>query len=279
MKIGWAKGMHFARLVACHGAAKNVRWGKFMPHPPTLRSWMSVLLLPLGLACCVLTSYAADPLRVLLVTGGHDYETNAFHQMFAENPAIQVEHVAHPAPLTPLRPTHQPPVDVVVLYDLWQDITEESKSDLLAHLRAGRGLVSLHHSIANYQDSPDYRKIIGARYYLQKMTVDGVEKARSVYLHDVHMKVTLATPDHPVTRGLQDFEIVDETYNLFDVADGVVPLLRTSAASSAPLIGWAKNHGPARVVYLQLGHGSTSYTNPSYRKLVAQAIRWTAPQP
>lgn len=250
-----------------------------MPRPLTLRPWMSILLLSLGLVSCTLTSYAAEPLRVLLVTGGHDYETNSFHQMFAENSAIQVDHVAHPAPLAALRPAHQPPVDVVVLYDLWQDITEESKSDLLAHLRAGRGLVSLHHSIANYQEWPEYRQIIGARYYLQKMTVNGVEKARSIFLHDVRMKVTLATPDHPVTRGLQDFEIVDETYNLFDVADGVTPLLKTSAASSAPIIGWAKNYGPARVVYLQLGHGATSYTNPSYRKLVAQAIRWSAAKP
>lgn len=250
-----------------------------MPHPRHLPSRWSVLLITIGLAAFALPTCAADRLRVLLITGGHDYETNAFHQMFADNPAIQVEHITHPAPLSALRPTHQPPVDVVVLYDLWQDITEESKTDLLAHLRAGRGLVSLHHSIANYQEWPEYRRIIGARYYLQKMTVDGVEKARSVYLHDVHMKVTLANPAHPVTQGLQDFDIVDETYNLFDVSDGVIPLLKTSAPSSAPVIGWAKNYGPARVVYLQLGHGSTSYTNPNYRKLVAQAIRWTATKP
>jgi len=75
---------------------------------------------------------------------------------------------------------------------------------------------------------------------------------------------------------VKDFEIHDETYNLFAVANNVHPLLTTSDPHSNKVIGWAKNYGAARVVYLQSGHDHFAYENPNYQKIVRQAIRWTA---
>jgi type 1 glutamine amidotransferase len=157
-----------------------------------------------------------------------------------------------------------------------QEISDETKADLLAWLKAGKGFVVLHHAIASYQEWPEYWKIIGARYYLQKKTVDGVEKARSAYKHGMHFTIHVADPDHPVTRGVKDFEIHDETYNLFDVAKDVHPLLTTDEPESNKIIGWAKTYEAARVVYLQSGHDHFAYENPNYQQILKQAIRWTA---
>lgn len=215
-------------------------------------------------------------IRLLVVTGGHDFESGPFFQMFKDNPEVTYRAVEHPKAQALLKADAAKEWDVLVLYDMYQPISEETKADFLARLNEGKGLVVLHHAIANYQKWPDYAKIIGARYYLEKTTVDGVEKARSIYKHDVHFTVKIANADHPVTRGVKDFEIRDETYNLFDVAQDAQPLLMTDEPTSNKIMGWAKAYGPARVVYLQGGHDHFAYENPNYRQILSQAIEWTA---
>jgi uncharacterized protein len=219
---------------------------------------------------------AAENLRLLVVSGGHDFQTNQFYQVFQDNPAVTFKAFTHLKAHAQLRPEAVKSYDVLVLYDLWQDISDEAKADFLAFLQAGKGLVILHHAVANYQKWPEYEKILGGRYYLEKTTVNGVEKARSIYRHDVDFTVHLVDPNHPVTRGLKDFQIHDETYGLFDMAPGNHPLLTTKESTSAKNIGWAKTYGPARVVFIQLGHDGQAYANPSYRQLIAQAIQWVS---
>lgn len=246
----------------------------------TLRS------LPALLAALVLTAVLAPrpvqaagpagPVRILLVTGGHEYETNQFLQMFRELPGITFTHATHPNAHAWLTADRAAAWDVLVLYDMWQDISEQARTDFLARLEEGKGLVVTHHAIANYQKWPEYERIIGAKYYLEPQKRDGVDKARSQWKHDVKFTVDVLAPDHPVTRGVSTFEIHDETYNLFDVAPDVQVLLGTKEATSGPKLAWAKDWKKARVVYLQLGHDHLAWDNPSYRRLLSNAILWTA---
>jgi len=240
---------------------------------PRLSLGLRIVLLA---AAAMIAAQAADKTRVLVVTGGHDFETNQFFQLFQDNPGITFHKVTHPGAHAWLKPDRAKEWDVLVCYDMWPNITEEAKADFVARLQEGKGLVSLHHAIADYPKWDEYAAIVGAKYYLEKQVVNGVEKARSIYQHDVKFKVQIADPTHPVTRGLPDFEIHDETYNLFDVKPTVHGLLKTSEPTSAPVIGWTKEYGKARVVYLQLGHDHFAYENPNYRRLVAQAIAWAA---
>lgn len=244
---------------------------------PNLSHWILRTLPGILLAAAnVVAAQAADKTRVLVVTGGHDFETNQFFQMFQDNPGISFLKATHPDVHAWLRPDKAKEWDVLVCYDMWPDIGEGAKADFVARLEEGKGLVVLHHAIADYPKWDEYAKIIGAKYYLEKQVVNGVEKARSIYKHDVKFKVQIADPAHPITRGVQEFEIRDETYNLFDVQPSNHPLLKTSEPTSAPVIGWTKEYGKARVVYLQLGHDHFAYENPNYRRLVAQAIAWAA---
>jgi uncharacterized protein len=262
------------------GAARHPNARLFRTHS------LGILLVVLATGLlAVSTASAAEKIRVLIITGGHDFETNAFLEIFKANPDITFEAVAHPDPIAhaKLRPDAAKNFDVIVLYDMWQKITEEAKTDLVNFLKAGNGLVSLHHSIANYQSWPEWPRIVGGRYYLQKTLVDGVEKPPSIWKHDVKFKVHVADPDHPVTRGVKDFEIHDETYGLFDMGTNSHALLTTEEPTSARNIAWAKTYDsflsasrPPRVVYIQLGHDHLSYENPNYQRLVKQAIRWAA---
>ena len=92
----------------------------------------------------------------------------------------------------------------------------------------------------------------------------------------MHFTIRIADSAHPVTSGVKDFEIQDETYNLFDVAKENHVLLTTDEPESNKVIGWAKTYGEARVIYLQSGHDHFAYENPNYQQMLKQAIQWAA---
>ncbi len=244
----------------------------------TTYSLAAISLVALGLARIPATHAAEteNPVRVLLVTGGHEYETNQFLQVFRDNAGITFNHVTHPQAQAWFAAEKARSWDVLVLYDMWQPIDDAGKSNLLARLKEGKGLVVTHHAIANYQAWPEYERIIGAKYYLEPAERDGIKKERSQWLHDVRFRVQVVSPDHPVTQGVKDFDIHDETYNLFDVHPGVTPLLKTQEPTSGPVVAWAKPYEASRVVYLQLGHDHFAFENPAYRRLLGNAIRWTS---
>jgi len=238
-------------------------------------AWWPALLLA-GVCWFSPTPLAAEPLRLLIVHGGHDFETNQFLQVFRDNTNVTFEVVQHPLAHARWQAEPAQAWDVLVLYDLWQEISDAAKADLVTRLKEGKGLLVLHHALANYQNWPEYERIIGGKYYLQKQAVNGVEKPQSTYKHDVEFTVRVANNQHPVTKGLTDFTIHDETYGQFEVSSQTHALLTTEEPTSGKTIAWAKTYEAARVVYVQLGHDHLAYENPSFRRLIANAIHWVA---
>ena len=250
-------------------------------HMKTSRLWVAAVavllwfsLRPAGAA----ESSSASPgkVRVLLITGGHAFETNEFFQVFKDNPEITFQAVQHPKAYAMFKDSAASQYDVIVTYDFNQQIPDEAKTELIARLKDGKGLVVMHHAIAAYPDWPEYWKIIGAHYYLAPTVVDGVEKKRSAYEHGRHFRIHVADPQHAVTRGVKDYDIVDETYKWFDVAKDCHPLLTTEDPESNPVIAWAKTYEKARVVYMESGHDHLAYENPAFQQVLRQAIEWTA---
>ena len=246
-----------------------------------IRVWFAALILPVILFASQAPAADADQsskgkIRVLVVTGGHDFEKEPFYKLFKDNPDISYQAVEHPNVYAMFKATAASQYDVIVTYDFNQKITEEAKGDLVARLKDGKGLVVLHHAIATYPEWPEYWNIIGARYYLAATNINGVAKLRSAYKHGVDFKIHVADPQHPVTRGVKDFDTHDETYKYFDVAEDVHPLLTTEEPLSNKVIAWAKTYEGARVVYMQCGHDHLGFENPNYQQILRQAIQWTA---
>jgi len=217
----------------------------------------------------------AGKLKVLVVTGGHDYEEKQFDEMFLADKGIEYHHEAHPKALETIA-AGAAAFDVIVLYDMYQPITEAQKAAFANTIRDGKGLVVLHHALGSFQAWPEYCGLIGGRFFIDEHVEGGVKKPSSTYKHDVDIPVEIADPDHFITKGLKDFTIHDETYNGFAVEPGVHVLLKTKQADSGPVLAWTKPYGKARVALLQLGHDHWAYENESYRTLVSRAIRWVA---
>jgi type 1 glutamine amidotransferase len=210
----------------------------------------------------------------LLVHGGHDFETNQFLQVFKDNPEVTFTVVQHPQAQAWFKPGKANEYDVLVFYDMWQNISDEAKTDLVRLIKGGKPLVALHHSLCSFQKWDEYANIIGGRYHLAKWHDHGVEKQPSTYKHDMNFTVHVADPNHPVTRGLKDFPIRDEAYGGTEVKPESHLLLTTDEPTNSPHLAWTHQYSAGRVVYIQLGHDHQAYENPNYRKLVAQAIRW-----
>jgi type 1 glutamine amidotransferase len=217
----------------------------------------------------------SKPIRILVVTGGHDYKVDKFNEMLAnlgDNITYQI--AEFPGAYDMFLPENRSKYDVLVFYHMWQKITEEQANVLADCIRNGKPLVVLHHSICAFDDWPEYINIIGGKYFHKPTTVKGIEYPACSYIHDLHFKVRIVNVENPVTKGLSDFEIFDETYKGFYVEKGVTPLLMTDEPSSTPVIGWTKIYGKARIVTLQSGHDVPTFENPNFRKLLKQSVEW-----
>ncbi|MEN6309710.1 MAG: ThuA domain-containing protein, partial [Anaerohalosphaeraceae bacterium] len=168
--------------------------------------------------------------------------------------------------------------DVIVFYNMTQTMSQKRRENVLTLLGRGVGVVALHHSLVSFQDWPEYKKIIGAKYYEKEMLEDGIVHPASTFKHDVQMTVTIADKKHPITAGVENFTIVDETYKGYQVEPDNQILLTVDEPTSRKEVGWARHYRRARICGIQLGHGPDAYHHPAYRKLLYQAIQWTAGQ-
>jgi len=237
-------------------------------------SVLAITALLLALSAC---KSSARPIRVMVITGGHGYKVEQFNQMLSSlGPGITWEVAEFPGAYDLFLPENRDKYDVLVFYHMWQKVTGEQAEAFADCIRQGKPVVALHHSICAYDDWPEYFSIIGGKYFHRETTINGKMYQPSSYIHDLHFRVRVVTQRHPVTRGVKDFDIFDETYKDYYVEPGVTPLLITDEPTSTPVIGWTKQYGKARVVTLQSGHDAPTFENPSFRKLLKQSIEWVS---
>ena len=254
--------------------------------------------------------------RVALVTKGHPFDGPSFFEVFEANENIEWTHVEHPEALGLVEPDRACEFDVFVMYDMPGisftgadppvEFTEPPAGypeKFRALLEAGKGMVFLHHAIAGWPAWPEYGDIVGGRFLYQSATVHGVEFPDSGYRHDVTHTVDVLDASHPICTGIDpSFEITDELYLAHVFEDDVHPLMRSSydfvdtnfySADRAirgtrndrtgwnhppgsSLVAWTKTVGRSPIAYLQFGDGPQTYADPTYRRILANAIDWAA---
>jgi type 1 glutamine amidotransferase len=215
------------------------------------------------------------PTRILVVTGGHSYNKETFNAMLNSlGSSITYQVVEFPAAYEMFNPGNRDKYDILLFYHMWQKITPEQQKVFSDCIKNGKPVVALHHSICAFDDWEEYWHILGGKYFHKPTVVDGKEYAACSYIHDLHFIANITGNKHPVTKGVKDFELFDETYKGYYVEEGVTPLITTTEPSSNPVIGWTKKYGKAKIVTLQSGHDTPTFQNPAFRQLLKQAIEW-----
>jgi hypothetical protein len=219
------------------------------------------------------TLLKSQPVKIMLVTGGHAFDTIQFFDMFDALQGIEYEHFEQPKANQRIASGKTGDYDVLVFYDMWQGIGDIEKQAYLKLTNEGKPMLFLHHSIVSYQSWPEFEKILGGKY---------VEKARGVapedqsnYEHDVwvYSKVENITP---VTKGFGELRFFDEIYGNVRISDNVLPLLKTRHPKSMEIIAWENSYNNSKIVYIQPGHDYRTFGDESYRKLLAQTIHYLA---
>jgi len=257
----------------------------------------------------------ATPLDLLVVTGGHPYEAEPFFAVFAAlgdvgplaAQSLAWSHATAPETghdvvvfydMPGLRFTRSdPPLDLI-------EPTAEQRQVFADLCEAGTGLVFMHHAVAGWPAWEGYADLVGGRFHYAPAALHGTAYPDSGYRFDVRHTVEVLEPEHPVCAGLGDsFTLTDELYCFPVLEDEVTPLLRTdfdtadaTQFSSADLairgtrnsndgwthppgsrlVGWTKPAGNSRLVYLQFGDGPETYADPSFRRVLANAVSWAA---
>jgi len=216
-------------------------------------------------------------IRVLIVSGGHGFKHQPFYDVFDSIPSITYDTLLQPQANALIASPEVNRYDVLVFYDMVDSITREQQESYIRLLKKGAAMLFLHHSLVSYQNWPEFIQILGGQYHTHPVVVNG-DTLNTSYEHDVSIPVKVENKKHPVTRGISDFEIVDEVYGGVEILLQVKPLLSTTHPKSMRYLAWINHYGKSDVIYIQLGHGPSGYSNPNYRKLVRQAIEWLAKQ-
>jgi len=153
---------------------------------------------------------------------------------------------------------------------------------VLAAVRQGTSLLALHTGV-----------------YVIDLAAGGAQAVRAEYLEPhlafQEMEVHIEDRSHPITRGIDDFKILDEPYRMV-LLDGAHLLASYNGAQTnvlwtkpipgkdeaeqwrltqphAPLL-YNAQLGAGRVHVNAMGHDRRALTNASYRLLVGRAVEW-----
>ncbi len=238
----------------------------------------------IALAClaAALTSIAArtappqERLHVLMTYGGHYFQEKEFFAMWDVLPGLSYTKAPLPQSADLFKPGLEKEYDVIVFYDMVKELSPAQQQGLLALLDRGIGVVSLHHNLGANLEWPEYHRVIGGTWLATKRSIDGQEYGPSTYEHGQEIPIQIADQDHPITQGLVDFVIHDETYGNTYVSPKVHVLLRAINPKNASPFAWVSQHGKSRIVYFQAGHDAEAWQHPGFREILKRSIQWAA---
>jgi type 1 glutamine amidotransferase len=217
-------------------------------------------------------AHAANPVRVLVATGGHPYPT-AFYTLFEGYDDIVWQHATTQREAFTRDMAAQ--YDALVLHDMYDQIGEPERDNLRAFIEAGKGIVSVHHAIVDYTSWPwFYEQVIGGKFFVQ--AVEGHAASAWKEGVDYIVRPTQLGASHPVTRGIGPIPLHDEVYRGMWQAPGIQVLMETDHPLNDRPVVYTGLHPKARSVYVQMGHSASTHRHPAYRRLIYNALVWSA---
>jgi hypothetical protein len=211
---------------------------------------------------------------VLVVLGGHSFDTTEFFDLFNSLEGINMDSVYYPDAMELMRNGKTDAYDILVFYDYMPDFAGLDSLVFLNLTAEGKPLLFLHHALCSFQQWDGYMEMLGGKYVMAGPGIDPGDV--SDYKHDIDMEIEVVDSRHPVTLGMKDFTIHDEAYSNITLTSDITPLLRTDHPDCSPTLGWTRTQDQSTIVYLMLGHDRMAYQNPFFAQLLEQSIFWMA---
>ncbi|MGW2718835.1 ThuA domain-containing protein [Streptomyces sp. NPDC001492] len=174
--------------------------------------------------------------------------------------------------------------DLVVQCVSMSEISAEQVSGLSAAVAAGTGFTGWHGGIADsFRASSDYLQLVGGQFACHpgKEPCERRGEAEDNFLpHTIGL--TELGREHPVTKGLDDFELCTEQYwvlhdDLIDVLATTTHPARPWQPWQRPVISpaiWTRQWGAGRIVVTTPGHSLDVLENPNVRTVIERGMLW-----
>lgn len=216
----------------------------------------------------------AQIIHLMLVTGGHSYDTISFSNMFDQMEGIQFEHVSQPEANKRIAEGNVSKFHLLVFYDIGRKISDAEKQGYLNLLEQGKPMLFLHHSLLSYPMWPEFEKIIGGKYFKKDKNSNLPDSLFSSYHYNVSYHVKKVDSTYSATKGISDFLLFDEAFENYKVGEFVTPLYTNDYNNKVMIIGWENRYKNSKIIYFQPGHDRNAFDDKNYRKVLLQLINY-----
>ncbi|MGP5265982.1 ThuA domain-containing protein [Brachybacterium alimentarium] len=225
---------------------------------------------------------------VLVVRGGWDghqpieatdlfipfLEENGFSVRIEESPAVYAD------------AEYMATVDLIVQCNTMSTIEKEEFEGLRDAVEAGTGLAGWHGGIADsYRNNSDYLTLIGGQFgcHPGKHPDERTGEQSDNYV-PYTVDMLPAAAEHPITRGIGDFDLVTEQY--WVLSDDYIDVLATTTQKvrawdpwhrpiTSPAI-WTRQWGEGRIFVSTPGHRVEVLEDPNVRTVIERGMLWAA---
>ncbi len=155
-------------------------------------------------------------------------------------------------------------LDLIVPIWTMGTIEREQLTPLLEAVRNGCGIAGVHGGMADaFRTETEYQFMVGGQWVAHPGG-DGVT-----------FTVHIDGEPHPITEGIQDFEVTTEHYYMH--VDPAITVLATSRFGEVVMpVVWIKTYGQGRVFYCSLGHSAAVVKMPPVLTMVTRGMLWAA---
>jgi uncharacterized protein len=150
-------------------------------------------------------------------------------------------------------------------------ITREQEAGLLNAIKSGVGFAGWHGGMADaFRNNTEYQFMVGGQWVAHPGNI-------------IPYRVTITNHDHPITAGLNDFDMRSEQYYMHVDPNNKVLATTTFSAEYCDWIEgtvmpvvWTRMWGKGRISYSSLGHVASDFNVPEAREIVRRGLLWAS---
>lgn len=164
--------------------------------------------------------------------------------------------------------------DCVLYYSMSLPLPEEgSLKKMYLEEKLGetkQGIILLHHALLSFPRWELYTQVSGVKVRCEESFK---------YHQNERVDQHIVGKGHPVVAGVEDFTLVDETYEIGEpMEEGNEVLIETTNTSGIRKIAWTRTYKNSRVFCYASGHDNRVYADENFQKIIHQAILWVSGQ-
>ena len=176
--------------------------------------------------------------------------------------------------------------DLIVQCLTMSSIEPEGLAGLRSAVAAGTGFTGWHGGIADsFRASSDYLQLVGGQFATHPGKDPAARHGDETDNFLVHtVDITPLGRDHPITAGLDDFELTTEQY--WVLHDDLIDVLATTTHPvqpwhpwrrpiTSPAV-WTRQWGEGRIVVSTPGHSLDILDNPNVRTVIERGMLWAS---